>query len=77
MRSQIDRLTEADSAMHRKLKSASMTAARSAGEINQQSSSKKAEMLREQVAQLLSKDSTAASPAEKPEVRRPRRLKGD
>jgi hypothetical protein len=77
MRSQIDRLTEAESAKHRKGTTASVTAARTASAINQRSSETKAAAWREQISQLLSDQAPAPAAPQKPEVRRPRRLRGD
>ena len=78
MRSQIDRLTEAESGKQRKGTRTSLMAARAAGDINRKSSENKAAMWREQIAQVLSAGRAAPAPApEKPEVRRPRRMRGE
>jgi hypothetical protein len=78
LRAQIDGLTEAKAAEHRKGTGASVQASLTARGINQQSSSSKATSWREQIETILGSGGTPpASAAEKPEVRRPRRMKGD
>jgi hypothetical protein len=80
MRSQIDRLTEPKSSSARKgtTKSASsLTAARVATNMNLQSSQSKAVLWRAQIDTLRGGDSPPPSDAPKPDVRRPKRMKGD
>ena len=77
MRAQIDRLTEADAAAHRKRTGASVLATRTASAMNLKSRATKATSWRKQIDELLGNKATAATPAEKPEFRRPKRMKGD
>lgn len=77
MRAQIDHITEPDAAAHRRGTGASVLAARTASGMNLKSSATKATSWRKQIDELLGNKATAATPAEKPEVRRPKRMKGD
>lgn len=78
LRSQIDRLTEAESAKQRKRVGTTLTAARGVGEINRNSSESKATMWRAQIAEVLLAGRAAPMPvSEPPQVRRPRRMRGD
>lgn len=77
LRSQIDRLTEASAAAHRKGSTESVVAARAVTGMNQKSSATKASSWRTQIDTILGSATASASPAGKPEVRRPKRMKGD
>ncbi len=78
LRSQIDRLTEPESAKARVAKKSLAAATRAAGGINERSSRSKAGTWRVQIDRLLNKPEarTGSTPAQ-PELRRPRRMKGD
>jgi hypothetical protein len=76
IRSQIDRHTEALLASVRSEKTNALTMARAAGEMNDQSSTMRAKALREQIEAIVSRSGDETE-AEKPGIRRTRRVKGD
>jgi hypothetical protein len=76
IRSQIDRITEPLTAARRRGTGGALMAARSSGQMNDQSSAMRAKALREQIEAIAS-GSTDQTHAAKSGVRRPRRVKGD
>ena len=76
IRSQIDRITDPLSAAARGSATGALTAARSAGGMNDRSSTARAKALREQIAGIIS-PSGEESPHDKTVVRRAKRVRGD
>jgi hypothetical protein len=76
IRSQIDRITEPLMLAARGKATGALTAARAAGDINERSSAMRAKALRAQIETIVSR-SAEEMPADKPGLRRAKRVKGD